>query len=430
MASICTDRKSGTRRIVFKLENERKAIRLGACSKNDALTVKRHVENLVNAIGLGQQPPADTLQWLATIGDTLHDRVVRAGLTSPRVVAPPPVAHPLGAVIDSYTASRIDLKPGTLLVLKQGRDALVGFFGENRPMESIFAGDADLWRLDQLKQGYADATVRKRVTTAKQIFSRAMRSKIIEVNPFADLPSATRGNAARQRFISPAVADQVIAACPDAQWRLIFALSRYAGLRCPSEHLALQWGDVDWERGRFTVHSSKTERHEGKATRAVPIFPELMPYLRECFEEAEPGDKYVITRYRTSNCNLRTQLHRIIRKAGIEPWPKLFHNLRATRETELAETFPEHVVCKWIGNSAVVARKHYMQVTDEHFERASGEAARETARKAHVVNRKPTHDDDTTNDDNQLLLAFASDCGTLHNPKLGAAGFEPATEGL
>ena len=60
-------------------------------------------------------------------------------------------------------------------------------------------------------------------------------------------------------------------------------------------------------------------------------------------------------------------LNRILKRAGVPPWPKLFHNLRASRETELADTFPEHVVCKWIGNSRVVARRHYLQVTEEHF---------------------------------------------------------------
>jgi hypothetical protein len=34
--------------------------------------------------------------------------------------------------------------------------------------------------------------------------------------------------------------------------------------------------------------------------------------------------------------------------------PKLFQNLRSTRETELAECWPEHVVCAWIGNSKAV----------------------------------------------------------------------------
>jgi hypothetical protein len=76
-----------------------------------------------------------------------------------------------------------------------------------------------------------------------------------------------------------------------------------------------------------------------------------MPHLREAFEDAEPGGEYVVTLYRSTNCNLRTQFQRIIHKASLKPWPKLFQNLRSTRETELAETWPEHVVCAWIGNS-------------------------------------------------------------------------------
>ena len=51
--------------------------------------------------------------------------------------------------------------------------------------------------------------------------------------------------------------------------------------------------------------------------------------------------------------------------------PARFYNLRASRETELANEFPIHVVCEWIGNSAEVARKHYLQVTEEHFEKAT-----------------------------------------------------------
>lgn len=81
---------------------------------------------------------------------------------------------------------------------------------------------------------------------------------------------------------------------------------------------------------------------------------------------------YVVTRYRDAGQNPRTQAERIIRRAGIDVWPKEFQNLRSSRETELAETFPIHVVVKWIGNSEAVARKHYLQVTDEHFAKAIG----------------------------------------------------------
>jgi hypothetical protein len=97
---------------------------------------------------------------------------------------------------------------------------------------------------------------------------------------------------------------------------------------------------------------------------------ELRPHLLVVFEEAESGTEYIITGYRGTNANLRTQLCRIIKRAGLQPWSKLFHNLRATRQTELEEEFPSHVVCAWIGDSQAVAARHYLQVTDDHFARA------------------------------------------------------------
>ena len=103
----------------------------------------------------------------------------------------------------------------------------------------------------------------------------------------------------------------------------------------------------------------------------VPIFSELRPFLEECWELAEPGTEFVITRYRSQKQNMRTQLTRIVKRAGLEPWAKLWHNLRATRQTELMEEFPSHVVCKWIGNSIKIAEKHYLQVTDDHFKKAT-----------------------------------------------------------
>ncbi|MGB0767700.1 MAG: tyrosine-type recombinase/integrase [Phycisphaeraceae bacterium] len=144
-------------------------------------------------------------------------------------------------------------------------------------------------------------------------------------------------------------------------------------MRCPSEVLAVRWEDVNWEHNRIRVPSPKTERHEGGASRIIPLFPELRPILLEAFEEADPGEEYVVTSCRSTKANLRTQMHRIIRRAGLEPWPKTFQNLRSTRETELAEQYPIHVVCKWIGNSAAIAATHYLQLTDDHFARAARE---------------------------------------------------------
>jgi hypothetical protein len=53
-----------------------------------------------------------------------------------------------------------------------------------------------------------------------------------------------------------------------------------------------------------------------------------------------------------------------------QPWPRLWHNLRASAQTNLANLFPAHVVCEWLGNTAAVARDHYLQVTEAHFDLA------------------------------------------------------------
>ena len=65
---------------------------------------------------------------------------------------------------------------------------------------------------------------------------------------------------------------------------------------------------------------------------------------------------------------------RIIRRAGVQPWPRLFHNLRASRQTELTNDFPSHVVADWLGNSPAIAQRHYLKTTEEHFQRAAGGA--------------------------------------------------------
>lgn len=78
-------------------------------------------------------------------------------------------------------------------------------------------------------------------------------------------------------------------------------------------------------------------------------------------------------RYRKGS-NLTPHLRRIIKRAGLIPWPRTWHTLRASRRTELASNFPFHTVCSWIGNTKAIAVDHYLQVTDADWQRAVGGA--------------------------------------------------------
>jgi len=285
----------------------------------------------------------------------------------------------LGAFITSYISSRTDVKPATKEVWRQGEMGLVEFFGADKPLPDVSPGDADGYKLVLIGKKLAPMTVRKRLQFAKMIFRAAVRRRLIPSDPFADV-TIKAGMPDRSRFVTRDETTKLIDACPNHDWRAIVTLARYGGLRCPSEVLSLRWQDVDWGAGRIVVQSPKTEHHPGKERRLIPLFPELRPILEECFELAPEGTVYVVDeQMRASaqgkagwrNCNLRTQFQRIIHRAGLTAWPRLFHNLRSSRQTELAEQFPSHVVCEWLGNSEDIARKHYYQVTDDHFAQAT-----------------------------------------------------------
>ena len=424
MATIGTD-PNGRRRILFVAgDGKRKTVRLGKVSQRQAEAFKVRLEVLVGQRITGTLDD-ETARWVAGLEDDAHAKLAAVGLVPTRNRS----VTTLGAFLTDFFKS-VEVKPSTVTTYDQTRRVLVEHFGEAATLVGIGPAEAEKWRQWQKGLGLADSTIARRVKSARQMFRVAVRWKLIGENPFADVKAGSMANKARQHFIDRDVARRVIDACPDAEWRLLFALSRYGGLRCPSEHLALTRADVDWDRGRMRVPSCKTEHLAGGDHRFIPLFPELVPYLQDALELADPGSVHVITRYRRANQNLRTQLLRIIARAGEEPWPKLWHNLRSSRQTELEEQFPTHVVCAWLGNSEIVARAHYLQVRDAHFEQANGRAdgaAQNQAQQPHarprMVLRRPT----ATHAKPPDFPVEARPCGSVQDPNMTPTGFEPVS---
>ena len=80
----------------------------------------------------------------------------------------------------------------------------------------------------------------KLIKRAKQIFNAASQMRLILENPFGHMKKLTVGEA-EKFYVTRDMAANVLAACIDNQWKLIFALCRFGGLRCPSEILLLRW---------------------------------------------------------------------------------------------------------------------------------------------------------------------------------------------
>ena len=213
----------------------------------------------------------------------------------------------------------------------------------------------------------SEATIRLHCRNAKSIFAAAVERELVPTNPFRKLPSRAIAGT-RDRYITPAEAKKILDACPGLPWRTLFGLARLAGLRVPSETHQLTWADVDWDRGRLTVRSPKTEHHPGHDRRIVPTVPQLASILQDAFDAAEPGDKRIVT---LSRNNMHRTFDAIVARAGLQPFNRPYQVLRQSCETEWAGTFPGHVVAAWLGHSEAVSRKHYLMVTDAEFDRAT-----------------------------------------------------------
>ena len=188
-------------------------------------------------------------------------------------------------------------------------------------------------------------TVRKRLQFATMVFRAALRRRLIQESPFADV-SIKASMPDRGQFITHADTARLIEACPNHHWRTTFL--------------------------------------------------------------------------------------KIVQRAGLQPWPRIFHNLRSSRQTELAEQFPSHVVCAWLGNSEDIARRHYLQVTDDHFAEASSGSsidsgarggalvAQNQAQHAQAGNGTDSHEMTKAPD---IAMAYAIPCETERQPAKARSGW-------
>jgi integrase len=383
MASLCCD--SGKRGVTYRVlikapKGKRHTIRLGRVNKRIAETARLMIESLESAKAAGHSPDRETAEWVGRLGNEIYERLANAGLVPPRAHAAAAIST-LGEHLESYFAGLGKQKPTTARNYARARRLLEQYFGKDRPLDSITEGDADAykrWLLDS----YAPASASVDLRRARQFLKAAVRRRLIPVNPFADVPCGPQVNDERIVYVPPETIEAVIAACPDNDWRLIFALPRYGGVRFPSEVEGLKWSDVDWENSRFTVHEKKVEHHPGRGRREVPIFTELRPYLERAYRERAPGAVYVVPRTRGGQ-NLSTQAKRLVKKAGVEVWDKLFVNLRGSCSDDLERRgVAEKAINAWIGNSARMRRRHYHAVRPEDWAAVTGKAAQIPARAA------------------------------------------------
>ncbi len=430
MASLSFDKAKGRWRIQFLApDSSRRSVSMKATRARDkgqskAAAFKNHIEELSTAIKSGTtlSPQVDT--WVHKLPMKTHAQLVDAGLLAQRL---DPELSKLGPFLNKWFTDRAGTKASTVITWRNAERNMLSFFGSDKLLTGITEDDGEGFER-YLKSQVAEATARKRLSISKQFLSSAIKARILAHNPFDGLRTANKTNRKRQHFVTPQETEPILSACTNAEWRTLVTLARYGALRIPSESAILEWDDINWGESCVHVHAPKTEHHEDEGDRIVPLFPELRHALTELWEETPPGEVFVLPNLRHTT-NPLTTLTRIIKRAGVKPFPKAWINMRATRATELENEFGSHKATEWCGHTEKIAEAHYWMVTADDVSKA----AEWCSGGAHVVQQgaetggNASQPDLPAHEKTPVFPGSATDCEELRPVLMGDEGLEPPT---
>lgn len=374
MTSAWQHKRGGWYVSVSTVPGCRVSIYLGRCTKAQAANVARKIGLLVAGNKIGEPPAGEIAGWLSLLSAEFLNRLDAVGLL--QNWNRPTTAPLFTDFWTQYVNGRTDFSTSTIkgfgTAYKHASTAFAGL-----PLDSITVAAAKQFARD-LEKTCASSHAKKILERTKQIFAAAIDSRLIDANPFDGLSIVARIDRTRQQYVSPETAAVVIDKFCTLEARALFALARYCGLRVPHEPLTLTWNCVDWELERIRIpDNTKT------GWRVCPLFRPALVELEQLFNSVAPGP-YVFNRARGSAATTwRDWLLAAIQSANLQPWPKLWHNLRASCRTDLESQFPAGVCNAWLGHSTRVAIDHYHLVTPDHWATARGNAPRTARDDAH-----------------------------------------------
>ena len=199
-------------------------------------------------------------------------------------------------------------------------------FGELR-LERATRGAIESWLAERAQTGITAATVNHVRAHLSSVFTHMIKRELFHgLHPVR--PTTRRQIELAAPRVLPAEAMlPLIEQAPTPQWRLIFLLALYGGMR-RSEIEALTWARVDLKNGVISVVKTKA-----KKPRRVPIHAEVLPALLRAKDQAA-GDRVISRAAWGKSAEI---VRRALERAGVEVpdgTDACFHSLRHTWATQ------------------------------------------------------------------------------------------------
>ena len=205
-------------------------------------------------------------------------------------------------------------------------------------------------------------------TALNQALKQAVRWGMIPYNPAAEA-AIPRSEKQQKRPLAVAERKGLIAASSDSFYRTFYRVLLDTGMR-PGEACALNWTDLDFERGSITITKAITQGHDNervvahpktsKSRRTLPMFGldnELLAHRASQAQQGLGASGYVFTNQLGApiapwNFSKR-DLERVAKVAGIT-WTVTLYTFRHTFATlHLQFGTPLKVVSEYLGHSTI-----------------------------------------------------------------------------
>lgn len=339
------------------MNGQRKCIYLG--SRPDANFVFEMVSAIDKCRKIQSPMPGYVTAWIEQSDEKLSKRMQEIGLIEKQVRLN---AITISELYDKWFEYPVVRKENTYINNRTAYKRVLDFFNPDTIVGDITEEDALRFKMFLTAKKYSPATISGIFRKVNGWFSLGIRLGLLTVNPFINVKTSGTVNESRRFYVKAEWLPKLLDACPDQNWRTFLTLARIGGLRVDSETSILTWDDVDFENNLLTIHSPKTERYPGKDKRIIPLFPELR---RELLKTEK--DSVLVLNGKCGRVNAKNYMEKIIYKAGLPLWEKTFQNMRSSREMDLLEAFPAHVVSAWMGHSIQTERKHYVYAREEDY---------------------------------------------------------------
>lgn len=363
MASIIKRKNGKFTVLVYWDKPYQTQITLSTRNKREAERVADYIQSLVDSHRNGTSN-SDVENWLARLREAdadLYGKLARLNLV--KAVEAPKTLKELFTLFLIQT----DKKESTIKTYNQVAEVLYTIFGESRTVESITTEDATRFLLDlktlplnrrnSTPKPYSVATVSKTIVKTKSIFTFAEQIGWVTKSPFRFLKSGSQVNPSKWKYVPRADVCQVIENTKNLKWKAIIALGRFAGTRGASEISSLKWSKIDFPNRTITIHALKKEAYLD-VDRTVPmntILFNILMELKSLSNETDllfPGMRY--------NDNMGTMTEKLIRQAGMEPWPEPWYNLRRSFCSDVMEAGVDPKVYEDVcGHKFATGMKHY-----------------------------------------------------------------------